>query len=46
MFSQVKIVPLLDALQLIMLFVGTLTYLEAKIIFYDGTFLIIGTGIA
>jgi hypothetical protein len=42
---QVKFVLLLDALQLIMLFVGMLTYLERKrhllIIFYTGTFLII-----
>jgi hypothetical protein len=36
---QVKITPLLDALQLLMLFAGTLTYLEPKmfssIIFYN-----------
>jgi hypothetical protein len=37
---QVNIVPLLDALQLLMLFAGTLTYSEPKmfslIIFYNG----------
>jgi hypothetical protein len=42
---QVKIALLLDALQMLMLFVGTLTYLEPKpfllIIFYDNTSLII-----
>jgi hypothetical protein len=42
---QAKIALLLSALQLLMLFVGTLMYLEPKlfflIIFYSGTFLII-----
>jgi hypothetical protein len=37
---QVRIVPLLDALQLLTLFAGTLTYLEPKlyllIVFYSG----------
>jgi hypothetical protein len=42
---QVNTVLLLDALQLLMLFVRTLTYLEPKllllILFYNGTFLLI-----
>jgi hypothetical protein len=37
---QVRIVPLLDALQLLMLFAGVLAYLESKtfslIMFYNG----------
>jgi hypothetical protein len=42
---QAKVVRLLDALQLLILFAGTLTYLETKrflsVILYSGTFLII-----
>jgi hypothetical protein len=42
---QVKNIPLLDALQLLMLFAGTQMYLERKlcflIIFYSCTFLLI-----
>jgi hypothetical protein len=30
---QVKIIPLLDAFQLLMLFAGTLTYLESELFF-------------
>jgi hypothetical protein len=42
---QEKIVPLLDAIQKLMLFAGMLTHLEPKlfflIIFYSGTFLLL-----